>query len=168
MLQIHHRVWVAVLVCASECPVREAVAFHSRAHLLGGKDLTPAPALFLFGGRPVAALQVPSNYPVSHCTPLGNFIPALKCPLHPTSCVVFCLLWLFLKTNFTLPTLPKTMVSESGEKFISRESNPLGSPKLPTFLQEGNHLPRTMLPVCAMWSPSEVCCTLGIAACALA
>lgn len=41
MPQIHHRVWVAVLVCASECPVREAVPFHSRAHLLGGKDLIP-------------------------------------------------------------------------------------------------------------------------------
>lgn len=149
-------------------PCQRGCTLHSRAHLLGGKDLIPAPALFLCRGRPVAALQVPSDYPVSHCTPLGNFIPALKCPLHPTSCVVFCLLWLFLKTNFTLPTLPKTTVSESGEKFISRESNPPTSPKLPTFLQEGNHLPRTVLPACTIWSPSEVCRTLGIAACALA
>lgn len=104
------------------------------------------------GNNPCPVQRKTSGHPpVSHCTPLGNFIPALKCPLRPTSCVVFCLLWLFLKNNFTFPTLPKTMVSESWEKFRSRESNPLSSPKLPTFLQEENHLPRTVLPACTIW-----------------
>lgn len=84
-----------------------------------GSGTNPCPVQRKTSGHP----------PVSHCTPLGNFIPALKCPPCPTSCVVFCLLWLFLKTNFSLPTLPKTMVSESWEKFRSRESNLPSSPK---------------------------------------
>ena len=46
------------------------------------------------------------------------------------------------------------MVSESWE-FRSRESNPLSYPKLPTFLQEENHLPRTVLPACTIWPPQK-------------
>lgn len=60
------------------------------------------------------------------------------------------------------------MVSESWEKFRSRERNPLSSPKLPNLPPGREPFAKNCVTCLHHLAPSEVCRTLGIAACALA
>lgn len=47
------------------------------------------------------------------------------------------------------------MVSDSWEALKIKRQHPLSASKLPNFLQEENHLPRTVSPACTTWPPQK-------------
>lgn len=133
MPHIHLRVWLAVLVPASECPLRETLPFHSKAHLLVGREpdshlnLTEnptKPCLWPVQREASDCLQVYSDTPSEPlCTPVT--IHSYSSALYPTSYVVFCLLWLFFKTSFTSThTLQINGQGQLGEVKIRRKKTP--------------------------------------------